>query len=110
MNLSVGATLTLLRPTQASLTITAHTRGRDDGRLRIVAQDDESFWAIVICLAQYHLDVLCRRNALESQIDLLNQEMTMAIFEGQPLSTYPNLSVLIFCSYHHACTTSLVTA
>ncbi|EPS92658.1 hypothetical protein FOMPIDRAFT_1020935, partial [Fomitopsis schrenkii] len=63
---------------QVSLTISADVRGRDDGKLHIVAQDHESFWAIVLCLAQYHLDVLHRRDTLQSHISSLqHQELEM---------------------------------
>ena len=80
--------------TQADLAISADAPGRDDGRLQIVAQDHESFWVIVICLAQYHLDVLCRRTALESQITLLrHQELDMKkLMEGAPSAWFHRLN------------------
>ena len=81
--------------------------GMTDGCASLRKSDDESIWAIVICLAQYHLDVLCRRNALESQINLLNQEMTMAIVEGQPLSAYP---YMLSCAFGIAILAASVVA
>ena len=68
--------------------VSADASGRDDGKLQIVVQDHESFWAIVICFAQYHLDVLCRRSALESQIDMLrHRELVMKnVMKGVPFT------------------------